>query len=173
MRAVSASESGSYRLKRLESSYVPRLQALVHSTINVSYSPVYPQEAIDYFKEHHSEESILKDAEEGYTVVLEVDGEIVGTGTIVGNHIKRVFVNPAFQKRGLGKIIMRNLEEEARSRGVERIEFDASLPSKRFYDSLGYATVEETFLTVANDKRLDYYRMEKLLGERPGTNGAT
>ena len=57
MRAVSASESGSYRLKRFESSNVRLLQALVHRTIDVSYSPVYPQEAIDYFKEHHSQES--------------------------------------------------------------------------------------------------------------------
>ena len=151
------------RTRRFHRSDVRRVLALVRKAIDVSYSPVYPQEAIDYFKEHHSQESILKDAEEGYTIVLEVDGEIVGTGTIVGCHIKRVFVKLAFQKRGLGKIIMRNLEEEATSRGVERIELDASLPSKQFYDSLGYATVEETFLLVANDKRLDYYRMEKLL----------
>jgi hypothetical protein len=37
------------------------------------------------------------------------------------------------------------------------------LPSKRFYDSLGYITLEETFLEVENGKRLDYYKMQKSL----------
>jgi hypothetical protein len=40
---------------------------------------------------------------------------------------------------------------------------DASIPSKRFYDSLGYVTLEETFLEVENNKRPDFYKMQKSL----------
>lgn len=75
----------------------------------------------------------------------------------------RVFVEPAFQKRGFGKLIMQKLEEKALSEGISVVKLDASLPSKKFYDSLGYVTLEETFLEVENNKRLDYYKMEKSL----------
>jgi len=42
--------------------------------------------------------------------------------------------------------------------------FESSeLPSKKFYDCLDYITLEETFLEVENNKRLDFYKMEKVL----------
>jgi predicted GNAT family N-acyltransferase len=75
----------------------------------------------------------------------------------------RVFVEPALQKRGLGKLIMQKLEEKALSSAISIVKLDASLPSKKFYDSLGYVTLEETFLEVENGKKLDYYKMEKSL----------
>ena len=75
----------------------------------------------------------------------------------------RVFVVPEFQKLGFGKLIMHNLEEKALSTAITAVTLDASLPSKRFYDSLGYVTLEETFLEVENGKKLDYYKMEKSL----------
>jgi citrate lyase synthetase len=142
------------------------VKGLICNTIDICYSNVYPQEAVRFFKDWHCDESVLKDANEGHTIVLEKDSRIIGTGTIVGNEIKRVFVGPPFQKNSFGKLIMRKLEKKAHLQGVSTVKLDASLPSKRFYDSLGYVTIEETFLEVENDKRLDYYKMEKPLERR-------
>ena len=65
---------------------------------------------------------------------------------------------------------LEKLEEEALLAGVAVIKLDASLPSKRFYDSLGYLTLEETFLEVENGERLGFYKMEKpLTKERTGS----
>ena len=98
---------------------------------------------------------------EGYTIVLEQNSQITGTGTIIDDHILRVFVKPEFQKHGFDKLIMQKLEEKALLAGVGIVKLDASLPSKKFYDSLGYTTLEATFLEVENGKRLDYYKMQK------------
>jgi GNAT superfamily N-acetyltransferase len=148
-------------IREFKSSDLPAIKAFVDQTIDVCYVGVYPREAVQFFKDWHSNDRILADAEEEYTVVLEQDGQVIGTGTVVGNEIKRVFVGPVFQKRGLGRLIMRALEEHAISTGIDVVKLDASLPSKKFYDSLGYVILEETFLEVENNKRLDYYRMEK------------
>ncbi|MCX5645380.1 MAG: hypothetical protein NTZ17_12005 [Phycisphaerae bacterium] len=43
------------------------------------------------------------------------------------------------------------------------MKLDASLPSKAFYDGLGYTTVEATFLPVENGRRLDFLKMQKTL----------
>ncbi|UCG59301.1 MAG: hypothetical protein JSU70_07280 [Phycisphaerales bacterium] len=47
--------------------------------------------------------------------------------------------------------------------GSETIELDASIPSKKFYDSLCCVTSEETFWEVANNKRLNLYKVQKSL----------
>ncbi|MCM2466652.1 hypothetical protein [Methanoculleus oceani] len=60
---------------------------------------------------------------------------------------------------------MQALEREALDRGVRRVDLSASLPSKRFYDVLGYTTECAAYIPVRNGKRLDYYAMTKTLDE--------
>jgi len=157
------SKRNNVSIREFKSSDLSVIEDLIRNTIDVCYSNAYPEEAIKFFKDYHCGESILKGAEEGYTIVLEQDDQIIGTGTLVDDHVMRVFVKPECQKLGFGKIIMRNLEAKALSQGISVVELDASLPSKKFYDLLGYVTLEETFLAVENGKRLDYYKMEKSL----------
>ena len=139
------------------------LQALIQRTIDICYCGHYCAEAVRFFKGYHSEQAIRRDADEGCTVVLDRAGRILGTGTLVGDEVKRVFVDPACQRQGLGRLIMHHLEERAGASGIDRIRLDASLPSKAFYDRLGYATIEATSMEVENGRRLDFFRMRKIL----------
>jgi len=139
------------------------VKSLVHRTIAVCYPGYYCMEAVRFFANYHSEEAIRRDAREGATLVIEKAGRILGTGTLLGDEIKRVFVDPGMQKYGLGRLLMRRLEEKAALLGIRTIRLDASLPAKAFYDKLGYATVERTSLDVENDQRLDFFRMQRVL----------
>jgi len=123
--------------RKFKSSDLDAVRGLIQETIDACYSDVYPKEAVRFFKDWHCDENVLKEAEEGYTIVLERDSRIIGTGTIVGDEIKRVFVDPSFQKSGFGTIFMQNLEAKALLAGVGVVRLDASLPSIKFYDSLG------------------------------------
>jgi GNAT superfamily N-acetyltransferase len=148
-------------VRRFRPADLSAVRHLIYTTINACYSSVYPVEAVKFFKDWHCDENILRGAKAGYMLVLVKDGRIMGTGTLLGDEIVRVFVDPTFQRRGFGKLIMQRLEERAISLGVETVRLHASLPSKIFYDSLEYQTLEEGFIPVENDERLDYYRMEK------------
>ena len=139
------------------------IKRLIDKTIDVCYRGFYNAEAIAFFKEHHCDNNIIKDAKEGYTIIMEKESLIIGTGTIHGDEIKRVFVDPVMQNCGYGKEIMRYLEAKAIENGIMAVKLDASLPAKKFYDSMGYKTLEGTYLEVGNGKRLDYYKMEKAL----------
>jgi GNAT superfamily N-acetyltransferase len=150
-------------IRKFNFSDLDTVRGLIQNTVDVCYSDVYSKEAVRFFKDWHCDENVLKDANEGHTIVLEKDCRVIGTGTFVGNEIKRLFVEPAFQKNGFGKILMQELEKKAFLADVGNVKLDASLPSKKFYDSLGYVTLEETFLEVENGKKLEYYKMEKSL----------
>jgi N-acetylglutamate synthase-like GNAT family acetyltransferase len=150
-------------MREFQNADVAALKSLIHRTIALCYPGHYCAEAVRFFMNYHNEEAIRQDAREGCTVVLERAGRIVGTGTLVGDEIERVFVDPAAQRLGTGRRIMQYLEDKARSSQVATIKLDASLPSKAFYDKLGYATVEKAFLPVENGHRLDFFKMQKIL----------
>lgn len=143
------------------------IRNLIDETVNACYSDDYCAEAMQFFKEWHDSQKILNHAKEGYTIILEKNNQVIGTGTIIGTEVVRVFVSPVFQKHGCGRLIMNELEEKAVSKGIKVIKLDASMPSKKFYDSLGYVTLEKTFLELESSKRLDYYKMEKTLNANP------
>ncbi|KAF5075797.1 MAG: GNAT family N-acetyltransferase [Methanoculleus horonobensis] len=152
-------------LRRFSPGDLEDVSRLVAETIEVSYAKSYPREAIDYFLDYHTVEQISADADRGCTFVIEPAGRIVGTGTLLGTTIKRVFVHPSRQRRGYGALLMRALEREALRCGIRKVDLSASLPSKRFYDGLGYTTECEEYIPVGNGRRLDYYVMVKALDE--------
>lgn len=150
-------------LRMFEDTDLFAVKSLVHRTIAVCYPGHYCMEAVRFFGNYHGDAAILKDARQGCTLVLEKAGRVLGTGTLLGDEIKRVFVEPGLQKHGLGRLIMQRLETQAALLGVATIQLDASLPAKQFYDRLGYATVERASLEVENGRRLDYFKMRKTL----------
>ncbi|MCK4486491.1 MAG: GNAT family N-acetyltransferase [Desulfobacterales bacterium] len=153
----------SVSIRKFTEADLDAVRDLVYGTIDACYVDVYPEEALHFFKDFHAPEKILRDANKGFTLVLEQRDRIIGTGTIIDDHVYRVFVTPGLHKRGYGKLIMSKLEEKACSDGFNAVMLDSSLVSKRFYDDLEYETVREAFIEVSNGKRLDYYEMKKSL----------
>ncbi len=145
-----------------ESDLVP-VRRLIHQTIDVCYSGVYPARAVQFFKEFHSEENILERHRKGQILVVEQDGNVIATGAIVGSDIFGVFVHPEFQHRGHGSALMRELENRAKASGCTEAELSVSLPSRRFYESLGYEMLEECSTDVGEGQHLDFWKARKRL----------
>ena len=141
------------QLRRFDSSDLAALLELIWGTIDVCYRPVYSDEAITHWEDEHNEEAILKDAGQGSIVIAEVNGKMIGTGTLVGDQIKRVYVETAMHGNGVGKTIMAELENTAANNGTKQIRLYSSVPAKKFYDSIGYETFSESFLEIKG-KRL-------------------
>jgi citrate lyase synthetase len=85
----------------------------IHHTIDVTYAPVYPVRAIQFFKDFHCEAKIIERHQNGVTPIIEKGGKVVGTGSLVGNDILGVFVHPRLQHNGYYKAIMKELEKKA------------------------------------------------------------
>jgi citrate lyase synthetase len=137
--------------------------AMVQNAIDISYRGVYPPEAIEFFKEHHSMVTIQSDAINGYTVVAEQQHEIIGSGTLLGNEIRRVYIRPPYQNHGVGNALYCELEREALRRKLAQLELHGSLVSKCFWELLGFAVVFEGDIPMMNNQKLHYYRMCKKL----------
>ena len=135
---------------------------VMQHTIKTIYPKYYPMEVVDFFCEHHSEDAIEKDINNGYVSVLKIDGTIVATGCFVDNHITRVYVLPEHQKKGYGTFIMKNIEEQIGEK-FDKAYLDASLPAAALYEKLGFVTVMHERYPVENGVILAYEVMEKEL----------
>jgi GNAT superfamily N-acetyltransferase len=143
------------------------VRQLIHGTIDAAYSGYYPPRAVAYFKLYHSEESILGRSREGEVLVIELDGEIVATGTLGGDEILGVFVDPAYQRRGYGETIVRELERRAKANSCTCCTLNVSLPSRGFYEGLGYQIGEDCSADMGEGQHLDYWVGTKLLAAQP------
>lgn len=141
------------------------LRELINETIDTCYFSVYPKEAIDYFKEYHNRTNIVNDILEGHCLTLVSGEEFIGTGTLLGSNTRRVFIKPGYQKMGLGKRIMYELEEKAAGKGIRIMDLDASLVAYPFYRVLGYETQAADAIPMKNGQSLRYYKMVKKLGD--------
>ena len=136
---------------------------LVRETIDTSYAAVYPPRVIEFFHQYHERNVVIADAASGHTIVVHSGGKLVATGTRAGTTVRRVFVRADRQRRGIGQMVMAELETAALAAGIERLDLSASLPAKEFYLRLGYEVVSEEDYEVSPGQHLEYYEMAKEL----------
>ena len=136
---------------------------LVRETVNTSYAAVYPPGVVDFFHQYHERAIVVSDAADGHTIVVRSGGTLVATGTRVVTTVRRVFVRAEWQRRGIGRLVMTELEAKALKDEVERLDLSAALPALEFYLHLGYETVSEEDYEVAPGQHLEYYEMAKNL----------
>lgn len=136
---------------------------LIRDTIEFSYRGVYPDSAVEFFKRYHSGERIYERIQNGVVLVLEKQGRLVATGSLVGNEILGVFVAGDHQGRGFGKKIMFVLESHAKLRGLRSVTLSVSLPSEGFYRKLGYEILKPRSIEMPDGERLDYWEAWKII----------
>jgi GNAT superfamily N-acetyltransferase len=150
-------------IREFRESDVESIAQLIHHTIDVCYTGVYPQRAVAFFKDFHSRDGILERSKKGTILVAEQNGIVIGTGALVENEIYGVFVEPRMQ--GHGRAIMRALETRAMAKGHREVVLSVSLPSRKFYEGLGYEILQEVHRDVGEGQRLDFWKARKSLGK--------
>lgn len=134
---------------------------VVESTISEVYPHYYPRGAVNFFLKHHSEANIVHDIEQNQVFLCQdAAGNVVGTVTVSGNEIRRLFVLPAFQGKGYGTEMLDYAEKTISGQAPE-IVLAASFPAKGMYLKRGYEAVSYHMLPTDNHDFLCYDVMKK------------
>lgn len=81
---------------------------------------------------------------------IETEGEVIACGRLQDNgngvgQIRYMAVHPKYQGKGLGKLIVLKLEEEAKKMSLKTIELQARENALEFYKSQNYTVKETSF----------------------------
>ena len=87
-------------------------------------------------RDHHEDDAV-------HAMVVNDEGNIVGVGRLhsintTTAQIRYMAVDDRWQGRGIGDMLLRYLEEQARSRGVGLIKLNARENYMKFYTNRGY-----------------------------------
>ena len=137
---------------------------MIARTLIISNSKDYSEEYIENTIASFSPETLRERAKDAHMYVACDGSQIIGCGAIAGywgstteSILLTMFVLPAYQGRGVGKRIVRTLEQDAFFFRAKRIEIPASITAVGFYRKMGYDYKNG----IAELDEEQHYRLEK------------
>ena len=112
-----------------------------------------------------SPDSYIEVIRERLLVVAEDSSGVVGFGQLdqAMGEVDAVYVLPGRQGEGIGRALLRTLEDAARSVGLERLQLSATLNAVPFYESAGYLRQGAVAHRLPTGVELECLRMSKEL----------
>jgi N-acetylglutamate synthase-like GNAT family acetyltransferase len=138
----------------------PAISLVVQAALRETNAQDYSQEIIDQVVRSFSPAEILRFLASRRVYVACVEDRIVATGSLAGDVIRSVFVNPNYQRQGVGRHLMTTIESVAAQNGVETLRVPSSITAQGFYLSLGFEKVRDEFHGAERT-----IVMEKVLGQ--------
>jgi len=124
---------------------IPLVYDLIENTIKKSFPSFYPPKSIEHVFKNLSVEKLKNRITWTHFYVVKDKKQIVGCGAIgpywdsqTESCLFNIFVDPDYQKQGIGKKIIQILENDEYFLRASRIEIPASLLAIPFYKKMGY-----------------------------------
>jgi len=165
---------------------IPALQELIAASVRGLsegyYSPKQIESSIKYI--FGIDTQLLAD---GTYYVIEADNTIVACGgwskrkTLYGGdqhksvadplldpktdaaRIRAFFVDPAWARQGIGKMMINHCETEAINNGFTAMELGATLPGEPLYKAMGYTSISNINADMPDGETLEVIKMSKKL----------
>ena len=133
-------------IRKFQSQDAQAVSDLIRTTIRVSNTKDYPAELMEALAAEQTPEHVLERAAWTHFYVAEEAGQIIGCGAI-GPYWGRedesslftIFVHPEKQGKGIGRAMVKILEQDEFALRAKRIEIPASITGLPFYQKMGYA----------------------------------
>lgn len=115
-----------------------QVSRLIRKTLMSTNKKDYPLSILKPLHDYFTPAKVKVLASERFCLVVEEGEKIVATGALEGDRIRTVFVDPKFQRRGIGKKLLGVLEKRALKDGKKYISVAASMTGTDFYRKLSY-----------------------------------
>lgn len=133
------------KIRRFKQEDAAELEQVIAETLKVSNSKDYPKEYIEANILSHSTKVLIERAKQSRMYVVCNKKRIVGCGAIAGywgnsteSILLTIFVLPDCQGKGIGRQIIKTLEQDEYFLRAERIEIPAPITAVEFYRKMGY-----------------------------------
>lgn len=77
--------------------------------------------------------------------------------------IRAMYTDPAFARRGVGRMLLMLCEDAARTAGFSRVELMATLSGEPLYRACGYQPIEQVLSKPIEGERVPLILMGKIL----------
>src|SRR5262249_32172833 len=110
-----------------------QISAVILRTLRETNAKDYAREIIGRIELRLSPSAVLEQIGKRTVFVAAIGGRVVGPASLDGSVVRTVFVSPDVQARGIGKLLMAEVERTARERNIGRLAVPSSISAETFY----------------------------------------
>lgn len=153
----------SIHIRPAAASDAANLSQLIADNARITLSPHYSAQQMEAFLDYYSPSAMLAKIDQQWLFCAECDGRLAGTvaldsaGFVVG-----FYTHVAYMGQGIGKALLRHIEDWAKQKGFREIQLTASPVGLEFYYKQGFEKVRDyvfQHLGVAFDETLMLKRL--------------
>ncbi len=119
------------------------LSAMIQANLGRVKGKDYSKEVMEKFRASITSQSMDKLSNEQKVTVAEFNGKVVGLGALDKNVISSVYADTSLHRKGVGRMIVEQLEDQAKASGYDSTEVTASSLDQAFYRHMGYSNIRE------------------------------
>lgn len=145
MGAKDVSDLTNLEICSATASHAQGISAVIVESLRATNARDYPPDIIERVARNFSPARIQELLAKRDVIVALLSARVVGTASLDGDVVRTVFVAPDLQSRGVGRMLMHELERRARARGVAVLSVPSSITAERFYARLGFVAVRDSY----------------------------
>jgi N-acetylglutamate synthase-like GNAT family acetyltransferase len=135
------------------------ISQIIIGTLRESNARDYSSEIINQVEVSFSPQAILCLMTQRQVFVAIFENRIVATASLDQDVVRSVFVEPAYQGKGIGRQLMASIQSIALAEGRNLLRVPSSITAEGFYASLGFIKIRDVFheseRTIVMSKTLD------------------
>ena len=131
---------------KFEEADIEEIVSLFYETVHTVNLKDYSQTELDAWAPKDEKKSKIDawkvSLGENISFVAKVNGKVVGFVDMThSGHLDRLYVHKDYQGQGIATALVDKLEDEARKINVFKMDTDASITAKQFFEHRGYNTI--------------------------------
>lgn len=115
----------------------PTISRIIIGTLRESNAQDYSPEIINQVGQSFSPQAIIRMLTQRQVFVATYGSHVVATASLDHDVVRSVFVEPAYQGRGIGRQLMTRIQAIAIAGGLNELRVPSSITAEDFYASLG------------------------------------
>jgi len=135
------------------------ISAVILRALRETNAKDYASEIIERVERSFTPTAVLQLMAGRTVFVAEMAGRLVGTASLDGSVVRTVFVAPDVHARGVGRLLMAEIERTARERSIALLTVPSTVTAEGFYARLGFKAVRDSFhgdeRTIIMERPLD------------------
>lgn len=121
------------------------ISAVILRALRETNAKDYTNEIIARVEQSFSPDTVRTLIAKRTVFVATIGNRLVGTASLDGSVVRTVFVAPDVQARGIGKLLMAQVEHIARARNIPALTVPSSVTAETFYARLGFKAVRDSY----------------------------
>ena len=121
------------------------ISAVILRALRETNAKDYSDDIIARVEQSFGPDAVRALVERRTVFVATIGSRLVGTASLDGSVVRTVFVAPDVQARGIGKLLMAEIERIARERNIGSLTVPSSVTAERFYARLGFRAMRDSY----------------------------